>query len=229
MNTLEEERKFIEDLIIKNGFSLRKMSIKIGKKESYLHQYVKYGKPNKLADKYMEAIIMIIKKNGKFLDNRVLKRIYSQKDMMERLGIKTEVKTPKDYKDVHLTNVEVFNFNIYSPNPGEREIGTMSIKCDYLPYTNTRVYSALFITSQNMSPTFNPGDIVIYDYCVDTYEGDGVYIVLEPDRYVPKRVIKDAKGILLLKDDCDKRHSTKVDNDFRFYGRVVSVLNMNNI
>ncbi len=68
MDTLEEERKFIGDLIVESGFSLREMSLKIGKKESYLHQYVKYGKPCKLADRDREAIINIVReRNGDML------------------------------------------------------------------------------------------------------------------------------------------------------------------
>ena len=65
MSNLEEERKFICDLIVESGFSLREMSLKIGKKESYLHQYIKYGKPSKLTDKDREAIINITReRNG---------------------------------------------------------------------------------------------------------------------------------------------------------------------
>ena len=90
-----------------------------------------------------------------------------------------------------------------------------------MPFSCSRVYYGLIVTSNNIEPSIYACDLVIYDYVVSQYEGDGIYVCIEDDLRVLKHVVKDKDGSLLLKDNCSE---VKVGADYGFYGRVVSVL-----
>ena len=246
MSTLDEdERKFIEELIAQSGFSLRELSIKIGRKESYLHQYVKYGHPIKLDQKDKEEIIKMARgrfrksnftakdafwesvgyeylsgsMGGGYFNSRRFDDILEERLSLEVKGLRKEPENP--LVDVIIHSADVVEV--------KREIGYMMLRAnDLANVLNYKKYPywGLKVVTSKMSPTIERDDIVVYDSDIKKFIGEGVYIVIEDDLYVPKRVVVDNKGVLRLKDDCDRRRSTKISSDFEFCGRVVSVLNV---
>lgn len=50
MADIEEIRRKIDRLISEKGFNYRDVSLKIGRKDSYIQQYVKYGYPRRLKE-----------------------------------------------------------------------------------------------------------------------------------------------------------------------------------
>lgn len=229
MSTLEFERKFIEELIADSGLSLREVSISIGKKESYLHQYVKYGSPKRLSAEDWRLIAMIIKKDGKFcVDGDVLsqKRLWDAERRLEKIISNTLFNHPyveaRPCKPTPKKS-DVVEINIYNQDSKNRNevVGHIDIKCEALPFSCSRVYHGLIVTSHNIEPAIYAGDLVIYDYVVSQYAGDGIYVCIEDDLRVLKHVVKDEDGSLLLKDN---NSEVKVGADYGFYGRVVSVL-----
>ena len=48
MANLDEIRKIVDDYIGKRGYTYRDISLKIGRKDSYIQQYIKYGFPKRL-------------------------------------------------------------------------------------------------------------------------------------------------------------------------------------
>ena len=233
MSTLEEERKFIEDLILSSGFSLREMSIKIGKKDSYLQQYVKYGRPSKLADKDKEAILKMARGRKRKTDMTPEQAaIESGIGGVGGFGGGFDVKRLVDIErcaDKYTDSKDSFSFKILNQNkvPVGRKLGNMTISCPYLPFKKGENYEALFVSYDNMEPLIRVGDVLIYDINVRKFEGDGVYIVFEHMTYLPKLVLGDENGEIYIKDSCGNRKPVKVEKDFVFFGRVVSVLNNN--
>lgn len=65
------------------------------------------------------------------------------------------------------------------------------------------------ITSDNMAPTINKGDVIIIDTSVTTIQSEGIYFVEANDQKFVKRAQRKMNGSLLLIDDNSRySHST---------------------
>ncbi len=206
MNTLEEERKFIKDLIIESGFSLREMSIKIGKKESYLHQYVKYGRPRKLADKDKEAIINMAsrRKRKATIPLEELLRVFN--DPSEISEFKEEANCYDKYLEKNFIDGEGICY---------------FIRRDFLKYSQKENIITLKVIYRDNHPMFRTNEFLVCNCNINYYQGDGVYVIEEPGHYILRRVILDcAKNVLRIYSERDGSFLTEVEKSFRFYGRV---------
>ena len=55
-----EVRKYLDEAIKDKGFNYRELSLQIGRTDSYLHRFVKYGQPRFLAKEDRERLAVIL-------------------------------------------------------------------------------------------------------------------------------------------------------------------------
>lgn len=60
MKTQEEIRKYLDEKIAEKGTNYRELSLAIGRKDQYIHQYIKYGLPQQLKEDDRRAIARIL-------------------------------------------------------------------------------------------------------------------------------------------------------------------------
>ena len=205
MSALEEERKFIEELILGNGFSLREMSIKIGKKESYLQQYVKYGRPSKLSDKDKEKILEMAR--GRKRKANMTPEEAALESGIWPFGGSGEIKSVVFNR---LGETKTFAFT--------KCVG-LTLKHKFLPFNKQGKYVGVFVCSSNMRTLICFGDVVICDCNVTYYLGDGIYVIEDNDNYILKYVEFNKKeGLLHLYDNTDEEYSSDVYTSFHFLG-----------
>jgi hypothetical protein len=61
MPNFEEVRENLKEAIENNGFSCRDVSLRIGRKDSYIQQYIKYGFPKRLSEIDRKKVAELLK------------------------------------------------------------------------------------------------------------------------------------------------------------------------
>ena len=72
MKTQEEIRKFLDKKIAEKGTNYRELSLAIGRKDQYIHQYIKYGLPQQLKEDDRRAIARILDVDEQELSSKPL-------------------------------------------------------------------------------------------------------------------------------------------------------------
>ena len=75
MSDLEVVRKRVGEIIKNKGYTYRDISLKIGRKDSYIQQYVKYGLPRRLNELDRKKLCQILNMNEDDLIDDELKSI----------------------------------------------------------------------------------------------------------------------------------------------------------
>ena len=73
MSDFETIRIKLADIIHKKGYNFRELSLKIGRKDSYIQQYIKYGLPRRLNEIDRKKICHILNINEEDLIDDELK------------------------------------------------------------------------------------------------------------------------------------------------------------
>ena len=105
MADLQEIRKRLERFIEQSGLSYREISLKIGRKDSYIHQYIKYGFPKRLNE----------------LDRKKICRMLNvdEKELIDDELIKTVRNLPAAFEGDDLRDIsdDYVNIDILAPRP----------------------------------------------------------------------------------------------------------------
>ena len=118
MADLETIRKKLEKYIIENNHTFREISLKIGRKDSYIQQYIKYGFPKRLNEMDRKRICQLLNIPEKeLLDDELLRNALTP--------------SPYEDEDIRSSNNEFISLDIYAPRPHadiyQNIIGRMSL------------------------------------------------------------------------------------------------------
>ncbi len=197
MADLETVRKRLEKKILSDGHTFREVSLKIGRKDSYIQQYVKYGFPKRLSEVDRKKVCQFLNMDeNDLVDDELLASGMAKPELIPE---KTEKSIP---------NAEFAAIDIYAPRP-ETELyktlcGRMALKVkDFPDWCGTYAHNLQIIrvTADTMEPTLSSGSLLMYSTDVKEYQGDGIYIVRYGDYIQIKRVQKIAADKYLLKAD----------------------------
>ena len=78
MPSLEDIRTYLKEEIERNGFSFRDISLKIGRKDSYIQQYIKYGFPKRLSEIDRKKIALMLNIDEKELIDEELSEVIEE-------------------------------------------------------------------------------------------------------------------------------------------------------
>lgn len=196
MADLETIRKRLEKHILSTNHTFREISLKIGRKDSYIQQYVKYGFPKRLNEVDRKKICQILNLDEKELvDDELIKSGIRPIPVLEN-------------ENFRISTEDFVNIDILTPKTAkplaENIIGRMTL--------NFREFNALLganpynlrlfrMGSDAMEPAFPAGTLILYDSSVTSYAGDGIYIINLNGTADIKRLQKTSPDTYTLKTD----------------------------
>lgn len=195
MADLETIRKKLEKYIIENNHTFREISLKIGRKDSYIQQYIKYGFPKRLNEMDRKRICQLLNIPEKeLLDDELLKNALTP--------------APYEDEDIRSSNNEFISLDIYAPRPHtdiyQNIIGRMSlnfIEFGHWLSGNPFDLRILKFEGDYMEPTILNGSLIIFDSHITGYRGDGVYVLKIGEAVQVKRLQQIDATTLMLKVD----------------------------
>ena len=231
MANIEEIRKKIDNLITQKGFNYRDASLKIGRKDSYLQQYVKYGYPRRLKeiDRMRLAKLLDID-DTEIMDDEVIasKTTSTQSSNLDAISdIIKVVQTPLS----DLVSVDMLN-NKYASSRQEflsdtcgRQLLSKTIfeDTDIDDIKNVKIVKIL---NDIMSPTVNSGDFVWFDCAYKHPESDGLYLLQTGKNLYVKRIqISPISGEVEITSDNEKYkpYQTNDTSSVEVLGKVIFI------
>lgn len=220
MANLESIRQKLAQQITKSGYTFRQISLKIGRKDSYVQQYIRYGFPKRLNEIDRRKICHLLQMDEKeLIDDELISNILTEPAY---LNIKENLDNPADF----------IMIDIYAHRPNtsfnDSVIGRMTLNfrefstwCTANPY-NLRI---IRIEGDYMEPALPIGSLILYDSSIQQYKGDGIYIVSTNDVVQIKRIQQVEKDqYLILSDNPQYKDITSNHEDLHFLGRAINCL-----
>ena len=219
MASFEEIRERIDGYIIKNGLTYRDVSLKIGRKDSYIQQYVKYGFPKRLKEVDRKKIAIVLGVDEKeLIDDELMV------DMLDgQLVYKDEV-TGKIF--------DFFNIGIYSQKQDtlclDKLIGKLMFDKDEFREFAGNVENLKIIkqVGDAIFDTISDKALVVYDTEKNIFDGEGVYVIKSGNKIEIKRLQKiRGDEFLVIADNNIYDNYVLKAKDFEIEGRVLLVYN----
>lgn len=191
MADIEEIRKKVDQLITKGGFNYRDLSLKIGRKDSYIQQYVKYGYPRRLKEMDRIRLAKILNVDDTELMDDEIIATKANSIVAGKHNIISDIIHNSNLPESNLSVIEVMN-----PKPDNsaefEQIISKNFVCksmlDDLGINMPRNIKIVKITSDSMKPNINPGDYAWFDISCKIPESDGLYLFLNGKDLCIKRV-----------------------------------------
>lgn len=224
MANIDEIRSLLNKFIIEKGFTYRDLSLKIGRKDSYIQQYIKYGFPKRLSEIDRKKIAFLLDiDEEKLIDDEIL--------MTSAKSSKIKNKIFGDMEFEKFVNV-----NIYAINGKDRLDKVVGCFCfsidDFKDYDFNNVINAKIIrqVGDSMEPTIKELNMVLFDDSKNSFSGDGVYVVKYNGVIQIKRVQKIIKDKYLVISDNNKYKSIESGiNEIEFIGKALKVLSASDL
>lgn len=205
MADIEEIRKKVDRLIAEKGLNYRDASLKIGRKDSYLQQYVKYGYPRRLKeiDRMRLAKILGID-DSEIMDDEVIvsKTIGMTNTKLDSLSdiIKASCASEENLVAIDVLNSQINNKNNFFEDVIGHHLLNKSILDNF--DTDTKNIKIVKISNDVMKPTINTGDSVWFDSSYKHPESDGLYLLQSGRDLCVKRIqISPIDGIVEISSD----------------------------
>lgn len=220
MADLPAIRKRLEKYIAAKHYSLREVSLKIGRKDSYIHQYIKYGFPKRLNEIDRKNICRLLEIDEKELIDDELLRQNAGVPLFENDGICASA-------------AEFISIDICAPHPEknlfDNIIGRMVLNfMEFGSWCGGNPFSIKIIRMDGdyMSPTIPQGALVLFDRGRECYAGDGLYVVEKSNVVQIKRLQKTGSGTYILSADNPRYEELSCkEKDLTILGRAVYCLN----
>jgi len=221
MADLLSVRKKLEKHIISSGHTFREISLKIGRKDSYIQQYIKYGFPKRLNEVDRKRICQVLNIEEKeLLDDELLRNGVPETPLIKLSELEGNA---RDYICI----------DIIEPRVGEaisnsRVIGRMAFNYkEFYGWCNGNPYNLKIIrlNSDNMEPSVPSGSLILYDSSLMEYTGDGLYLVQFDNRISLKRLQKTSADSYLLKSENPRYQDIRCPTDeVIILGRAINSL-----
>lgn len=220
MADIKTIRARLEKRILESGHTFREVSLKIGRKDSYIHQYVKYGLPKRLNEVDRKKLCLYLGMDEKeLLDDELLKSVQQLPAAFEN-------------EEINGTADDFVNIDICAASPhgrsGDNVIGRMSL--NYLEFGNWLPgnpfnLKILRLEGDYMEPTLPNGCLIIYDTGCRDYNGDGLYILRDNKAAQLRRLQKTgADNYTLSTDNPHYQDVCLKQKDMEILGRAVYCL-----
>lgn len=217
MADLETIRKRLEKYILEKDHTFREVSLKIGRKDSYIQQYIKYGFPKRLNEMDRKKICQLLNiKEELLLDDELI-----NSRLPQTMGYEDE--------EIQGNKTEFIRININQPdssgNLDKNVIGRMTL--NYIEFSNwisgnpfnLRI---IRLDGDYMEPTLMNGSLIIYDMDKSEYNGDGIYVIRLGTTIQIKRLQKTSAEMYALKSDNPRYQDINcASKDLEIIGRAI--------
>lgn len=228
MADIEEIRKKVDKLITEGGFNYRELSLKIGRKDSYIQQYVKYGYPRRLKeiDRIRLAKILNVD-DAELMDDEII----ATKANSIAAG-KHNIISDIINNDLPESNLEVLD--ILNPRPENPDILSQvtgknfiaRIMLNDLGISNAQAVKMVKITSDSMKPVINPGDYIWFDSSCRIPVSNGLYLFLNGREFTVRRVeISPLDNSVEISSDNSayKTYTASKPGNVKTLGRIIAL------
>ena len=231
MANIEEIRKKIDSLITQKGFNYRDASLKIGRKDSYLQQYVKYGYPRRLKEIDRTRLAKLLGvDDAEIMDDEVIAS-KAGTTPSSNLGVISDIIRATQVPLNDLVSIDVLS-NKYEASKqdflnnkiSQHLLGkTIFDDTDVSDIKNIKIVK---ITNDIMSPTVKSGDFVWFDASYNTPESDGLYLMQTGRDVYIKRIQTSPVNneIEISSDNLNyKPYRTNDKNSINVLGKIIYV------
>ena len=213
-------RHRLEQLILTSGHTFREVSLKIGRKDSYIQQYIKYGFPKRLNEMDRRKVCQFLGVSEEELLDDDLKQVGIEK----AAGV--------DMSNIEGETADFSVMNIYTPRldtPTElMVIGKIAInhKEVYEWFNGNPSHLKIFRqTGDSMEPTVPVGGLVINDVKQREYPAEGIYLIKYDNHLIAKRLQKYTSEHFIIKSENLRYQEIRCTTDeFEILGRAVNTL-----
>lgn len=212
MPNKEEVRKNLANLIENKGLNFRKVSMMIGKGESYIQRFVKLGLPERLPEDARIQIANILGVDEQELTD--LPKSLLSKSSPNSVSIKII-----DAVACCGTGIEALHENI---------VGTWDIPLqkfrDFSTAKPENVYM-LQVEGDSMTPTLNSGDWALADTSQNYISSDGLYLIRMASGLAVKRIQSGLNDITIKSDNPAYKDITASVGEVAIIGKIIYTLN----
>lgn len=229
MADIEEIRKKIDRLISQCGLNYRDVSLKIGRKDSYIQQYVKYGYPRRLKEMDRIRLARLLNVDDAELMDDEIVATKANSLTAGRQNIISDIINSGKNPESNLEVVEMVNSKPDDCNTGTEITGKNLICRSMLTdfgFDATQNIKIAKIVNDAMKPTINPGDYVWFDAACKIPESDGLYLFLNGKELCVKRVdISPLDGSVEISGDNPNYKTYKANNRniVKTFGKLIAV------
>lgn len=220
MADLNGIRKKLEKKILAGGHTFREVSLKIGRKDSYIQQYIKYGFPKRLNEVDRKKVCQLLELDeAELIDDELLKSGVKDVNLIKL--------TEKNVNPTDFLRIDIYDMKS-SERPEENVIGQLAINYkEFFGWCNGNPENLkiMRLSGDNMEPTILSGSLIMYDTSVLEYSGDGIYIIRYDDRITLKRVQRTSNEQYILKSENPRYQDVRCSlEELNILGRVINVL-----
>jgi SOS-response transcriptional repressor LexA len=212
MPNKEEVRKKLADLIENKGLNFRKVSLMIGKGDSYIQRFIKLGLPERLPEDARIKIANILGVDEQELTD--LPKSLLSKSSPNSVSIKII-----DAVACCGTGIEALQENV---------VGTWDIPLqkyrDFSTAKPENVYM-LQVEGDSMTPTLNSGDWALADTSQNFISSDGLYLIRMASGLAVKRIQSGLNDITIKSDNPAYGEINANVGEIAVLGRVIYILN----
>ena len=221
----EEIRKRLDRYIKERDTNYRDLSLAIGRKDSYIHQYIKYGLPAKLKEDDRRAIAQFLGIDEQELTDRPLTPAH-----MTGVAMVAEKITSLFKKDEVI--IEMIDAtaccgdgvdNLPEKVCGHWHLPTAEFKT--ITSVNPSNIKMLRVQGDSMQPTINEGDWVWVDTSNNFISSDGMYLIKMHTGLAVKRLQSGLSNIVIKSDNASYSDITADVGEVQIIGKVVYILN----
>lgn len=221
MADLSTIRKRLEKSILAHGHTFREISLKIGRKDSYIQQYIKYGFPKRLNELDRKKICQLLDIDEKeLIDDELLKTGFHDTPILPMNDIKGNL---SDF-----VTIDIFEPKANQPLE-QCLIGRMAVNYkEFYGWFNGNPYNIKMIryNSDSMEPTIASGSLIMYDSSQMAYSGDGLYIIIYDNQITLKRLQKTYGDNYILKSENPRYQDIRCEKDeIEIIGKTINCLN----
>lgn len=194
MANIEEIRKKVDKLIEEKGLNYRDVSLRIGRKDSYIQQYVRYGYPRRLKemDRVRLAKLLDID-DTEIMDDEIIatKTLGTPESTPHLLGEFIEANSVPDNQllkiDVLNSSSEAIDKTEYLNDIIGKHFISKNVLLEMTSVKSENI-KIVKIISDSMKPLINSGDTIWFDSSYDYANSDGLYLFLNGREPSIKRI-----------------------------------------
>lgn len=219
--TDDEIREHIDEIIKQKGFSYNKLSILIGKQQSYMFQFIKRKTPKRLDEVTRRQLAEILDVDEQELTDLPLHRIETTKAINQALHNYPEV------VKVEMLDVTACCGNGVD-NVTEKMIGEWVMPLQefrQITFAEPNNVKMLKVIGDSMMPTLKAGDWVLVDISQQNPDTDGMYLLSMVSGLVVKRLQLGISDFTIISDNPKYKPITASAGEVKVIGRVIYTLN----
>ena len=221
----EEIRQRLDRYIKERDTNYRDLSLAIGRKDSYIHQYIKYGLPAKLKEDDRRAIAQFLGIDEQELTDRPLTPAHMTGVAMVAEKITSLFK--KDEVTIEMIDATACCGDGIDNLPekvcGHWHLPTAEFKT--ITSVNPSNIKMLRVQGDSMQPTINEGDWVWVDTSNNFISSDGMYLIKMHTGLAVKRLQSGLSNIVIKSDNASYSDITADVGEVQIIGKVVYILN----